>query len=208
MVKAFGPPVVGARRELDELLRREVRALFGGVEARPVLVELVAAVLRGKQAAGRVEGETFAVAQARGVTFGRREDLTGLVGVVTPDPAARLLLDAGIDAARGGDAVFRLAGVGRRAQVDEQVALAVDDEGMHRMIAGGRQARHNAGRWRGGCPLARGESVSQDAAALLGVQRAVVECDAGAASAARLRRLAEALDEVGVAVALGVFQGD
>ena len=165
-------------------------------------------MLRGKQAAGRVEGETFAVAQARGITFGRREDLAGLVGVVTPDPAARLLLDAGIDAARGGDAIFRLAGVGRRAQVDEQVALAVDDEGMHRVIAGERQARHDDGRWCGGCPLARGESVSEDAAVLLGVQRAVVECDAGAAGAARLRRLAEALDEVGVAVALGVFQGD
>src|SRR5882757_57706 len=205
IVVAFRPTVVGARRELDELLRRQVRALLGGVEARPVLVELVSAVLRGKQAAGRVEGEAFAVAQARGVTFSRREDLAGLVGVVTPDPAARLLLDAGIDAARGGDAIFRLAGVGRRAEVDEQVALAVDDEGMHRVIAGERQAGHDDGRRRGGHPLARGESVSEDAAILLGVQRAVVECDAGAAGAARLRRLAEALDEVGVAVALGVL---
>src|SRR3979409_171182 len=49
------------------------------------------------------------------------------------------------------------------------------------------------GRGGGGLRLAGGEGVSEDAAVLLGVQRTVVESDAGAAGAARLRRLAEAL---------------
>jgi glutathione S-transferase len=42
-----------------------------------------------------------------------------------------------------GRAVLELAGIGCRAEIDEQMALAVDGERMHRMIAGERQSRDN-----------------------------------------------------------------
>ena len=32
-----------------------------------------------------------------------------------------------------------LTGIGRRTQIDEETALGVDDEGMHRMVASERQ---------------------------------------------------------------------
>ena len=45
MVVAFRPAIVGAFFELDNFLSRKLRALLGGKEARPVLRELVAAML-------------------------------------------------------------------------------------------------------------------------------------------------------------------
>ena len=45
IVVAFRPAIVGAFFELDNFLSRKLRALLGGKEARPVLRELVAAML-------------------------------------------------------------------------------------------------------------------------------------------------------------------
>src|SRR6267378_2192039 len=55
---AFGPPIVGATLEPHELLRRKIRPLLGLVECRPVLRELVPAVLGRIDAdARRVDGD-------------------------------------------------------------------------------------------------------------------------------------------------------
>jgi hypothetical protein len=71
-------------------------------------------------------------------------------------------------AGRVGYAIFELTGIGRRAEVDEQLAFRVDQERVHRMVAGQRQA----GQHHGGRPdrqrLPRGERIAQDAAVLLG----------------------------------------
>ena len=53
VVVAFGPAIVGTCDELDQFLGRKICALFGRVEARPILMKLIASVLRSEQAAGR-----------------------------------------------------------------------------------------------------------------------------------------------------------
>ena len=62
------------------------------------------------------------------------------VGVVEPDAGASLELRARLMTGRIGHAVLKLAGIGRRAEIDEQTAFVIDGEGMHRMIAGERQS--------------------------------------------------------------------
>ncbi|MGO9050064.1 MAG: hypothetical protein ACLQFW_24825 [Xanthobacteraceae bacterium] len=62
-----------------------------------------------------------------------------LVGVIEPDAGAGFELRARLMAGRIGDAVLQLTRIGRRAEIDEQAAFAVDREGMHRMVAGDRQ---------------------------------------------------------------------
>ena len=64
VVVALRPAVPGALLEIEHLLGREVKTLLGGVELRPVLVQLVAAVLRHVQTTGGVEVEALAVADA------------------------------------------------------------------------------------------------------------------------------------------------
>src|ERR1700724_2697321 len=98
-------------------------------------------MLRDEDAAGGVEGEPLAVAQAACESLGRRKVLAGLVGVITPDPCASRLLGAGIVALRMGESVHLLASVRGRAEVDEKIAFRCDQERMHRMIAGNGQAR-------------------------------------------------------------------
>ena len=152
---AFRPAVVGAGRKFDQLLRRQFGTLLGRVEGRPVLEQLVAPVLCSKQAAGRIEGEAFAVADAARIALGGREDLSRLVGIVAPGAAAGFLLHARLGAAHARNTVLRLAGVGDRAEIDEELALRVDHEGMHRMIARERQAGQHDGRGAARRELAR-----------------------------------------------------
>ena len=106
-------------------------------------MQLVAAMLGDVEAPGCVEVEALAVAVAGGIAFLRREYLTDLVGVVAPDAAARFELGARIDAGGVRHAVLLLAGVRRRSHGHEQIALRVDGEGMHRVVAGDRHAAQN-----------------------------------------------------------------
>src|SRR4029077_750435 len=92
IVVAFRPAVVGALLQQHDLLGRQLRALPRVEVARPVLRELIAAVLRGEETSGGVEREAFAVAQPRGVALRRGEMLIFFVGVVEPDAGATLEL--------------------------------------------------------------------------------------------------------------------
>ncbi len=109
---ALGPAVVAALFDLHHDLGREFSALLRRVEVRPVLRELIPAVLRREQSSGTVEREPFAIADASRIAFRGREMLVGLVGVVPPDPGARLELSARLVARRALHAVRDLAGIG------------------------------------------------------------------------------------------------
>src|ERR1700730_2929015 len=97
-------------------------------------------MLRDEDAAGAVKRKSLAVAQAAREALGRREALIGLVRVIAPDAGAVCLLGAGIVAWRVGEPVLLLASVGGRAKVNEKIAFRRDQERMHRMGAGNRQA--------------------------------------------------------------------
>src|SRR5450432_2272280 len=68
---ALRPPVVAALHDLEQLLRRKIGALLRRVEPRPVVAELVAAVLRGVELPRGVERDADGVANARGEAAGR-----------------------------------------------------------------------------------------------------------------------------------------
>ncbi len=68
---AIGPAVIAALMKLDHDFRRQFRALSGRIETRPVLVELIAAMLGYKDAAGVVEIDALGVAKARCKAFRR-----------------------------------------------------------------------------------------------------------------------------------------
>src|SRR5438067_2307991 len=94
---AFGPPKVGAALDSDQLLRRQTGALLGFVECRPVLRELVAAVLGCIDAhARRVDGDAARVAEpgdeAPGGEEPRSRPLGPVAQVAAPgrDPRPRL----------------------------------------------------------------------------------------------------------------------
>jgi hypothetical protein len=128
--------------------------------------------------------------------------LVGLIGVVAPSAGARLQLIAGLVARRVRHAVLDLARIGGRAEIDVKMPLRIDDEGMHRMIGGKRQAgdddlrlfRHQR---------IRRQRVANDLVVLFDVERAVVEADAGAAGRALLDARAEALDDIGLTISFG-----
>ena len=61
---AFGPPEVGARGEVHDFLGGELGALRQRIQLRPVLTELVAAMLRGKDLPRRIDRNADGVAQA------------------------------------------------------------------------------------------------------------------------------------------------
>ena len=147
-------------------------------------------MLGDEQTAGGIEGKTFAVAQPGGISLGRREMLIFFVGVVEPDAGAGLELGAGLMAGRIGDAVLHLAGIGRRAEIDEQMALGIDDERMHRMIAGERQAGEDDLRLSVRRDAVGRQRIADDLVVLLGVEAAFVDADAGAAG----RALRDAVD--------------
>ena len=88
IVVAFRPAVIGALLQQHDFLGRQLRALTRIEVARPILRELIAAVLRDEETPGGVEGETFAIAQAGRVALRRPEMLIFFVGVVEPDAGA------------------------------------------------------------------------------------------------------------------------
>ena len=106
------------------------------VEARPVLSQLVAAVLGGKEFTRGVDCDAYRVANPGNKALGRRKLLPCPVGVVAPDSSSRLELRTRPDAGGVGRSVLDLAGVGRRAEIDVQTPLCIDHKWMHRMIIG------------------------------------------------------------------------
>jgi hypothetical protein len=136
----FRPAVITALPQQHEFLGRQLGAFGRFVESRPVLEQLVAAVLGGEEPAGRIEGEALAIAQPRREAFGRGEALAETVRVVAPDAAAGFQLRAGLPAWHLRHPVLGLAGIGGGAEIDIELAGGVDGEGMHRMVAAKRQA--------------------------------------------------------------------
>ncbi len=97
---AFGPTEIGAFREFDHFFRRQLMALLRRIEMRPVLIELIAAVLRIEETPRCIEGKALAIAQTCRVTLRRREQLAGLVRIIAPDAATRFEFCAGLLAGR------------------------------------------------------------------------------------------------------------
>ena len=93
---AFRPAVIGTLFSQNQFLGRLSGALFGRIEFRKILCELVSAVHGRKQAAGGIKAEPFAIAQPGQIALRRREMLAGLVGVVTPGAGAGLEFRAGL----------------------------------------------------------------------------------------------------------------
>jgi hypothetical protein len=104
--------------------------------------------------------------------------------------------------------VFRLAGICRGAEINEEAALRVDRNGVHRMIAGEWQAGDDGFRLSFGRYLAITQSVADDAIVDLGKEAVFVEPDAGAAVASGCRRFTKTDDQVGMAAAFGVLERD
>jgi hypothetical protein len=130
------------------------------------------------------------------------------VGVVEPDAGASLELRAGLMAGRIRHTVLELAGIGCRAEIDEQMALAVDGERMHRMIAGERQSRDNDLRIFLRRDAVGRQRIADDLVVLFSVEAVLVDANAGAAGRALRDAVAEALDLVGMAVTLRVLERD
>src|SRR5882757_262905 len=205
---AFGPAVIRALPQFDNLFSRQILTLLCGIKLRPVLAELVPSMLRDEDAAGGVKREPLAVAQAAGVSLGRRKALVGLVGVIAPDTGTSSLLGAGIVPRRMGEPIPLLAIVGSRAKINEEIAFRCDQERMHRMVADNGQVRHHRLPFALGCDLVGRDRVAHDAVVGLGVDHAVMEYEAGATVAAARDRFTEPFDDVGVPVAMRVLQRD
>ena len=109
---------------------------------------------------------------------------------------------------RIGHAVLELAGIGRRAEIDEQMAFVVDGERMHRMIAGERQPRDDDLRTFLRRDAIGRQRIADDLVVLFGVEAVLVDANAGAAGRALRDAVAEPLDLVGVAVTLRVLERD
>src|SRR5471032_2915285 len=101
--------------------------------------------------------------------------LPGLVGIVPPDAAAAPQLRAELIARDVRNAVLRLAGVRCRAEINEKIARGIDDEGMHRMIAGERQAGDDDLRRADRYGRALRQDIAHDAVVYLGIKCAIVE---------------------------------
>jgi hypothetical protein len=76
------------------------------------------------------------------------------------------------------------------------------------MVATERQPRNDGLRRIGRHRAGFRQPEADDAVIHLGIERAVIECDAGSSGRALRRSFAEAADDIGLAVAIGVFQGD
>ena len=163
-------------------------------------------MLRDENVVVGIDREPFGVAYPGRETLRRRERLVGLVRVIAPDAAARLELGAWVDAGGLRNAILRLAGVGCRGDVDVQGPISIDRERMHGMIAAQRQSGHDRHRGPIRHDRAGRKRIAQDLVIDLGVQRPVVEADAGTARAAAFHGLTEALVNVGSARPGGVLQ--
>jgi hypothetical protein len=102
---------------------------------------------------------------------------------------------------------LKLTGICRRAEIDEQLALRVDHERVHGMVAGQGQAGQHHGWLPDRQRRPWGEWIAQDAAVFLRKQRVVIKRDAASASAARLDSNTKAVNDVRSSLAFGVLQG-
>src|SRR5260221_12833017 len=84
------PAVVAALHHLQKLFGRQFRTLFRFVETRPVVTQLVTAVLGCVQRAVRSERDAVGIADAGAVPFRLRKHLPRLVRVITPEATASL----------------------------------------------------------------------------------------------------------------------
>src|SRR6202167_1988909 len=123
---ALGPPVVLALFQSYYLLGGLFRSGRGWVILRPVLIELIAAMLCHEEPAFGIECHSFAVAYPGRISFGSGKCLACLFGVVTPGAAASLLFEAGFAAGRVGYSILLFARVRRRCEVNEKIAISID----------------------------------------------------------------------------------
>src|SRR6476620_154919 len=137
---ASRPSVVAALLEHQHTFRGKLCTLLRGIEIGPILVQLIAAVFGDVQAPCGVKVKTLAVADAGRVPLLWREDLIRLVGVVAPDSGASLELGARVVAWRVRHAVLHLAGICSRSHRYKQIALRIDGEGVHGVVAVKRHA--------------------------------------------------------------------
>src|SRR5580692_4354749 len=140
---AIRPAVVRALLQSQQLFGGEIGALLRPVEFRPILRQLIPAMLGYINSTGGVECEALAIADPGGEALGRRKVLPGPVRVVAPGAGARFELRAGRDPRRVERPVLDLAGIGGGAKIDKEIALPVDRKRMHRVIAGEGQPRNN-----------------------------------------------------------------
>src|SRR5262249_7126914 len=153
-------------------------------------MQLIAAMLGHEKPPVRVKVEPLAVAQTGRKTLLGRKPLVHLVGVVAPDSASRLKLGAGIAPRRMRHAVLYFAGVGRRPEIDKQVAAGVDREGMHGVVTGKRKTRDDRLRLFSWDDFAILQRVADDSVVDLGVKRALIERESGSAVPTFGKRLA------------------
>src|SRR3984885_15868133 len=205
---AFGPAVVTALFDVQQLLGRQRGLLLQLIDRRPIRVQLVAAVLRDEQTPGRIDGKAFGIAYSGRESFGRRKLLIGLVRVVAPNAAARRKLRTRTGTGRLERAVLRLAGVGRSTHVYIHEPGGVDYKRVHRVIASERQTGHDGLRSILRHDGSGGQGGAHYFVVALGIKVTMIETDAGTARAARLHSLTESQIDVGLALAGTVLQGD
>src|SRR6185295_20001299 len=100
-----------------------------------------------------------------------------LARVVAPDAAAGLELLAGVGSGRLEGAILLLTGIGGGGDVDVHRAVGVDDEGMHRMVAGQRQTRNDGFGSLTRHDRTRGHLVAHDPIVDLYVEPVLVDTD-------------------------------
>ncbi len=128
------------------------------------------------------------------------------VRIVAPRAGPRLEFRARAEAGRPGHTIAGLAGIGGRAEVHIEMALWVDHERMHRMIAAERKSGNDDLRRPGRDGHFARQSITHDAVVHLRIEPILVKCDPGTAVAALRIGIAEADVHVSAAVPVDVLQ--
>ena len=199
---AVRPAEVVALVDPEQLLRRLLGILRVVEEFRPILSQLVTAVLRAPQLAVRREGHAHGVANPGGVPRPTPLRLIRRGCVEAPDSRPGGELGTRILARRFDDAVVDLTRVRRRADVDEQRPAIWREREVPRAVPARGQVLHDHVRRAQRGEASRPHGVAIHGGRRAGVQHPLSECDTRAALAAK------ALPHVGLAVARGVPQGE
>ena len=201
-VVAVRPPEIILRIHLDEFFGGILRlVLRRGEQLGPVVVQLVPAMLGGVELSVRAVGEPHPIADAGGESGRRREVLARLACIEAEEASARRQLGAGILARGFVRAVLHLAAVRRRAHVHDEHAVRADDE-VARTMARKRDAVDHDFALACGNEGGVGALVAHQLGPFVDVEVAVGQADACVADGA------DARDDVGVAIMVGVAQGD
>src|SRR5215210_7673459 len=206
IVVAVRPPVIATFLDPEQLFRRKIGALLPAEQLRPVLRQLIAAVLGGVELSVGRESEADRIPDAGGVALPRAIPLAGLMAEA-PDAGALFQFSAWIAALRCRLAILDLTRVRGRAQVDEETPR-VDGNRVHRMATFGRQTGHDDLGLSTRNGLVSRESVPDDGAVRFGIELTAVESDASTTLAPPLAGAAEPLYGIGPAVPIGVAQRD